>query len=84
LFFSGSDITAGKPADALKGIEEATGKVNIVLARNPELALIPGSVEALIIDVAPRDIDDIEKLADAWTRQSCWTIFRLHVRCSAL
>ena len=58
-------IAAGKTAEALKGIEEATGKVNIVLARNPELALIPVSVEALIIDTAPRDIDDIEKLADA-------------------
>ena len=58
-------IAAGKTADALKGIEEATGKVNIVLARNPELALIPVSVEALIIDTAPRDIDDIEKLGDA-------------------
>ena len=58
-------IAAGKTADALKGIEEATGKVNIVLARNPELALIPVSVEALIIDTAPRGIDDIEKLADA-------------------
>jgi YfdX protein len=58
-------IAAGKTADALKGIEEATGKVNIVLARNPELALIPVSVEALIIDTAPRDIADIEKLAGA-------------------
>ena len=58
-------IAAGKTPDALKGIEEATGKVNIVLARNPELALIPVSVEALIIDTAPRDIDDIEKFADA-------------------
>jgi hypothetical protein len=36
-----------------------------VLARNPELALIPVSVEALIIDTASRDIDDIKKLADA-------------------
>jgi hypothetical protein len=36
-----------------------------VLARNPELALIPVSVEALIIDTAPRDSDDIAKLADA-------------------
>jgi hypothetical protein len=58
-------IAAGKTADALKSIEEATGKVNIVLARNPELALIPVSVEALIIDTALRNIDDIEKLADA-------------------
>ena len=58
-------ITAGKKADALKAIEEATGKVNIVLARNPELAFIPVSCEALVIDTAPRDIDDIEKLTDA-------------------
>jgi hypothetical protein len=58
-------IAAGKTADAMKSIEEATGKVNIVLARNPELALIPVSVEALIIDTALRDIDDIAKLADA-------------------
>jgi len=58
-------IAAGKTTDALKGIEEATGKVNIVLARNPELALIPVSVEALIIDTAPRDIEAIEKLGDA-------------------
>jgi hypothetical protein len=58
-------IAAGKTADALKGIEEATGKVNVVLARNPKLTLIPVSIEALIIDTAPRDIEDIEKLADA-------------------
>ncbi|MCU1253500.1 MAG: hypothetical protein JWQ49_6529 [Edaphobacter sp.] len=58
-------IAAGKTDDALKAIEEATGKLNVVLARNPELALIPVSVEAQIIDTAPRDIDDIEKLADA-------------------
>jgi hypothetical protein len=58
-------IAAGKTADALQLIEEATGKVNIVLARNPELALIPVSVEALVIDTAPREIDDIKKLADA-------------------
>src|SRR3984885_12428468 len=58
-------ITAGKKADALKSIEEATGKVNIVLARSPELALVPVSVEALIIATAPRHIDEIEKLTDA-------------------
>ena len=57
-------IAAGKTADALQIIEKATGKVDTLLARNPELALIPVSVEALIID-APRDIDEIRKLADA-------------------
>jgi hypothetical protein len=54
--------------DAIAAIEQtvqAIDSINIVLARNPELALIPVSVEALIIDTAPRDIHDIEKLADA-------------------
>jgi hypothetical protein len=55
-------IAAGKTADALRLIEEATGKINIVLARNPELALTPVSV----------------------TQRFQWTIFRPHVRCSAL
>jgi vacuolar-type H+-ATPase subunit H len=58
-------IAAGKTADALQVIENATGKVDTLLARNPELALMPVSVEALIIDSAPRDIDEIRKLADA-------------------
>jgi vacuolar-type H+-ATPase subunit H len=58
-------IAAGKTADALQVIEKATGKVDTLLARNPELALMPVSVEALIIDSAPRDIDEIRKLADA-------------------
>src|SRR3984885_8084980 len=58
-------IAASKTADALQLIEEATGKINIVLARNPELALTPVSVEALIIDTAPREVEDIKKLADA-------------------
>src|SRR5260370_28054901 len=34
-------ITAGKKAHALKSIEEANGKGNIVLARHPALAPIP-------------------------------------------
>jgi hypothetical protein len=54
--------------DAIAAIEQtvqAIDSINIVLAPNPELALIPVSVEALIIDTAPRDIHDIEKLADA-------------------
>ncbi|HEY4050049.1 MAG TPA: YfdX family protein [Acidobacteriaceae bacterium] len=58
-------IGANKTAEALELIEKATGKVNTLLARNPELTLVPVSVEALIIDSAPRDIDEIRKLADA-------------------
>ena len=76
-------IAAGKTADALKGIEEATGKVNIVLARNPELALIPVSVETLIIDTAPRGVDDIKKLVDAVDAAIMLDDFPMARRCSA-
>jgi hypothetical protein len=58
-------ISTNKTAEALELIEKATGKVNTLLARSPELTLVPVSVEALIIDSAPRDIDEIRKLADA-------------------
>lgn len=57
-------IAAGKTSDALRFIEEATGTVDILLARNQRMALIPVNAEALIIDSAPRDIDEIGRLTD--------------------
>lgn len=48
-------IDAGKPQDALQALERATGKLDLLLARNPELALIPVSTTINIIDVAPLD-----------------------------
>ena len=56
-------IAAGKSDDALKTIEEATGKVNILLARNPATAFIPVEVEVDIIDAAPHDTKLIRQVA---------------------
>ena len=58
-------IAKGETAGALQAIQEATGKIDILLARNPELTLVPVTVESLIIDAAPRDLKQIEDLADA-------------------
>jgi hypothetical protein len=57
------DIAANKTDEALAAIERATGKINILLARNPANALIPVSSEVDIIDTAPRDSATILELA---------------------
>lgn len=49
------DIAANKTKDALADIEMATGKINILLARNPSSALIPVAAEVDLIDTAPHD-----------------------------
>jgi hypothetical protein len=56
-------IAANKPDQALAAIERATGKINILLARNPATALIPVSLQVEIIDAAPRDSKAISELA---------------------
>lgn len=56
-------IAAGKSDQALAAIEEATGKINILLARNPATAFIPVSLAVDIIDVAPHDTKAIRKVA---------------------
>ena len=56
-------IATGKSDDALKAIEEATGKLNILLARNPATAFIPVDVEVDIIDTAPHDTKLIRHVA---------------------
>jgi YfdX protein len=65
-------ITANKKDDALASIERATGKINILLARNSASALIPVSVEVVVIDIAPGDpkvIDQIIQRATDATKQ---------------
>lgn len=56
-------IHANKKADALASLERATGKVNILLARNPSSALIPVDAEVVVIDTAPQDRKAIDQLA---------------------
>jgi hypothetical protein len=58
-----SAISANKTSEALTAIEQANGKINILLARNPSSALIPVSVEVDVIDNAPRDSKAVLELA---------------------
>lgn len=57
-------MAAGNTKEALRMIEEATGKVDIAIARNPNLARIPVRTEALILDAAPAAVGEIRRLAD--------------------
>lgn len=50
--------------EAVQALERATGKLDILLARYPELALVPVSTQITIIDLAPRDFDLIEPIRD--------------------
>jgi hypothetical protein len=55
-------IAENKKDDALASIERATGKINILIARNPASALIPVSVEVIVIDTAPVDPKEIDQI----------------------
>ncbi len=57
-------IDQGNTQEALQALERATGKLDILLARYPELALVPVSTQISIIDLAPRDFDLIEPIRD--------------------
>lgn len=54
--------------ESIQALERATGKLDILLARYPELALVPVSTQITIIDLAPRDFDLIEPIRDAAKR----------------
>jgi hypothetical protein len=56
-------IAAGKKQEALSDIETATGKINVLVARNPATALIPVQVEVDVIDNAPRDEKTLKRLS---------------------
>jgi hypothetical protein len=56
-------IANNKSDEALTRLEEATGKINILLARNPANALIPVKAEVDIIDTAPEDTKAILDIA---------------------
>ena len=52
-------LDKGKPAEALAALEKATGKLELILARDPALALAPTSVAAVTFDVYG-SVDDIK------------------------
>ncbi|MCU1298546.1 MAG: hypothetical protein JWO91_2824 [Acidobacteriaceae bacterium] len=56
-------IAANKNDEALAAIERATGKINILLARNPGTALIPVDAEVDVLDTAPQDSQAILDIA---------------------
>ncbi|HZZ38504.1 MAG TPA: YfdX family protein [Acidobacteriaceae bacterium] len=58
-------IASGDKNKAMSAIEEATGKINVLLARNPATALLPVDVTVEVIDVAPLDDKDVKRLIAA-------------------
>jgi hypothetical protein len=58
-------LDQGNAADATSAIEQATGKINVLLARNPNTALIPVAASVDVIDLAPRDAKSIKAIAKA-------------------
>jgi ribosomal protein S20 len=58
-------IASGDKDKALSAIEDATGKINILLARNPATALLPVAVTVEVIDIAPLDEKDVKRLITA-------------------
>jgi hypothetical protein len=58
-------IAAGDKAAALAALERATGKANVLLARNPATALIPAAVNVDVIDAAPVDTGEIARIRHA-------------------
>ena len=49
----------------MTAIKQATGKVRILLDRNPPNALIPAEIEVKVIDTAPHEINAIDGMAKA-------------------
>ena len=54
-------LNDGKTDEALAAIERATGKINVLVGRNPAMP-IPVAVDVEIIDTAPLDVKEIKRL----------------------
>jgi hypothetical protein len=61
-------ISENKTDEALSAIEQATGKINILLARNPNTALIPVDLAVEVIDTAPQDTAAVLEIAQDASR----------------
>ncbi len=57
-------IDSNKPGDAIAALERATGKLEIVLARNPALALAPVDVATTSYDVLG-SLQDVESVRES-------------------
>ncbi|MDB5333019.1 MAG: hypothetical protein JWP03_4170 [Phycisphaerales bacterium] len=58
-------IAEGKTADAMAAIERAAGTIDVLVARNPDTALLPVDASAEIIDTAPDDLGSIRDISAA-------------------
>lgn len=58
-------IAANTTSEALAALERASGKIDILLARNPSTTLIPVSHEVVVFDTAPQDIQTIDEIGEA-------------------
>jgi len=58
-------IASGKNDEAVAALERATGKINVLVARNPQTAFIPVHAAVDVIDVAPLDVKAIKVIAKA-------------------
>lgn len=61
-------LDQNKPDDALAAIERASGKINVLVARNPGTALIPVAFEVEVLEGAPQDTNAIRAIAKAAER----------------
>ena len=52
-------IAEDRVDEALAAIVQARGKIDVLLSRNPETALIPVHGQVNLIDTAPPDVEDI-------------------------
>ena len=55
-------IESGDKRKAIKALESATGKLDVVLARNPKLGFVPLESEIDILALAPNDLDTVEEI----------------------
>ncbi|MFS0519894.1 YfdX family protein [Nostoc sp. UIC 10607] len=55
-------IDQGNTQEALQALERATGKLEILVARYPELGFVPVSAQVNIIDLAPDNSNEIERI----------------------
>ncbi|MGZ4963368.1 MAG: YfdX family protein [Limisphaerales bacterium] len=58
-------LSENKTNEALAAIERATGKINVLTARNPATALLPVAVEVEAIEAAPQDVKEIRERGQA-------------------
>lgn len=58
-------IKNGKSTEALSAIERATGKIDLLLARHPESALLPLDFNINVINSAPVDLDIIKEVGQS-------------------